>query len=98
MSARVTVQPEAREDLLAGEAFFEKCDSGLGHEFLVEAFAAFDRIAFMPEAYGILEADVRTATVKRFGYVVYFRIANSGVDVIAVLHGARDPQEWRRRV
>lgn len=63
MNASVSVLPEAKQDLLAGSAYFERCEHGLGHEFLIEAFAAFDRIAFMPASFGVLEKEIRAASV-----------------------------------
>ncbi len=52
----------------------------------------------MPEAYGEVWPGVRAAGVKRFGYVVYYRIKPGKVEVLAVLHGGRDPQVWQDRI
>lgn len=97
MSPKVEILPEARQDILAGHAFFDRCWAGLGDEFVDEVLAAFDRIAGMPEAYGEVSEGVRAKSVKRFGYIVYYRLLAHGAEVVAVLHGARDPEEWMRR-
>lgn len=98
MSAAVEVLPEARQDILAGREFFNECSDGLGEEFAAEVLVSLDRIAWMPEAYGEVDLGVRATSVKRFGYVVYYRLVSTGVEILAVLHGARDPDEWQRRV
>jgi plasmid stabilization system protein ParE len=36
--------------------------------------------------------------VKQFRYVVYYVVFGDRVEVIAVLHGARDPSVWQSRL
>lgn len=93
----VAVLPEARQDILDGRAFFERSRSGSGTAFAAEVLAVLDRIAAMPEMYGEVGPGVRAAGVRRFGYVVYYRVGRSEVEVIAVLHGGRDPSVWQGR-
>jgi plasmid stabilization system protein ParE len=97
VSASVTVLPEARQDILDGRDFFERCRAGLGAAFAAEVLAALDRIGAMPELYGVVGPGIRAAGVKRFGYVVYYRIGPGGVEVLAVLHGGRDSRTWQSR-
>ncbi len=52
----------------------------------------------MPELYGAVWEDVRAARVKPFRYVVYYVVFDDRVEVIAVLHGARDPALWHERL
>jgi plasmid stabilization system protein ParE len=33
-----------------------------------------------------------------FPYIVYYRILTGRIEVIAVLHGSRDPQTWKDRI
>lgn len=98
MSVPVEVLPEARQDIISGRDFFDQCRAGLGAEFVSTALDALDRIGWMPEMHGEVGPGVRAAGVKRFGYVVYYRLVRDGAEVLAVLHGGRDPEEWQRRV
>lgn len=41
--------------------------------------------------------DVRFCRTRRFPYVVYYRVKADRVEVLAVLHGRRDPADWKRR-
>lgn len=97
MSIAVEVLPEARLDIISGRDFFDRCRDGLGAEFVAEVFTTLDRIGEMPELWGEVDPGVRAATVKRFSYVVYYRLVPAGVEVSAILHGGRDPAEWQRR-
>jgi plasmid stabilization system protein ParE len=40
---------------------------------------------------------VRQTLVKRFPYVVCYVFEEGLVDVVAVLHGHRDPTDWQSR-
>jgi plasmid stabilization system protein ParE len=97
VSVPVAVLPEARQDVLDGRSFFERRGTGSGAVFAAQAPATLDRIGDMPEMYGEVGPGVRAAGVRRFGYVVYYRVVPSGVEVIAVLHGGRDPSVWQGR-
>jgi plasmid stabilization system protein ParE len=55
------------------------------------------RIEKMPELYGKVWQDVRAARLKQFRYIVYFIVLADRVEVLAVLHGARDPSSWQSR-
>ena len=57
----------------------------------------FDRIEQNPELYAAAFRSVRRAKLQRFPYVVYYRILADRIEVIAVLHGGRDPRVWRSR-
>jgi toxin ParE1/3/4 len=92
VSVLAAVLPEARQDVLDGRTFFEGRRPGSGRAFAAEVPAALDRIGDMPELYGEVWSGVRAAGVKRFGYVVYYRIKPGEVEVVAVLHGGRDPR------
>lgn len=97
MSSPVEVFPEARQDIFDGRAFFESRRPGLGEAFVNEVLDALDRIATHPEMYGEVGPGVRAAGVRQFGYVVHYRVGPVGVEVIAVLHGGRDPAVWQGR-
>lgn len=56
------------------------------------------RVEKMPELHGVVQEDVRAARLKQFRHIVYFVVLQDHVDVLAVLHGARDPAAWQSRV
>jgi plasmid stabilization system protein ParE len=58
---------------------------------------ALDRIAATPDFYASVWQDVRFYRVKRFPFVIYFRMRAGAVEVLAVLHGSRDPLVWQSR-
>jgi toxin ParE1/3/4 len=91
------LRPEAQDDLLAARDWYEARRSGLGASFADEVEKTFARIASMPELHGLVYQNVRRVKIDRFPYVVYYRELQTGVQVIAVLHGHRSPRIWKDR-
>jgi toxin ParE1/3/4 len=72
--------------------FYESRSTGLGAEFI----AAFDqqvcKIAAMPERWMITRGDTRRALMRRFPYVIYFRIVRGDtIRITVVKHTRRHP-------
>lgn len=51
-----------------------------------------------PLKYQELRSGIRRALTRRFPYGIYFSIEGELVVIVAVLHTARDPAQWQRRV
>lgn len=94
----VLFRPAARRDIEDIYAWYEQQREGLGEEFLADASAASDYIGRFPEAYAIVHANIRRVMLKRFPYLLYYRILPEEVQVLACVHGRRHPDRWRRRI
>lgn len=98
MTLPIRVRALAEDDIQHARDFYEKRSSGLGARFMERLRVALERIQFMPEAYGIASKNVRVKVLDKFPYVIYYRIAQSEILVLAVLHGRRDAAEWKSRI
>jgi len=67
----------------------------LAEEFANAVEAMFTRIEAMPELYALALQNVRRGKLRRFPYLVYYRVLLDKIEVIAVLHGSRDPELWQ---
>lgn len=97
MTLPIIFRPEADDDVIEARDWYERKQSGLGDQF---SDALEDVIAIIksnPKLYAATYADVRRAKLKRFPYVVYYRILTHCVEVLAVIDGRRDPQVWQSR-
>lgn len=97
MSLPIRLRPEAEDDLLSARDWYDQQRRGLGAEFSETVEERFAEIAERPKLYATVLRDVRRAKLRRFPYVVYYRVLADHVEVIAVLHGRRDPDVWRIR-
>ena len=97
MSLPVILRPEAESDIQ------DACDQlvgvrvGLGKQFLARVREVLTRVEKMPELHGVVQEDVRAARLKQFRYIVYFIVLEDRIELLAVLHGARDPLAWQSR-
>ena len=97
MSPPLIIRPEAEQDMAEARDWYEERRDGLGAEFLTAVEKVFVRISEFPESYAAEYRGVRRAGMRRFPYVVYYRIKGESVEVLAVLHGRRHPRTWRSR-
>jgi len=110
MSVPVVLRPEATKDAAEAIGYFDALRPGLGQAFLIQVQDVLLRISGMPEKHGIVWRNVRAARLRRFTYVVYYRVHDDRLernvsmtlrhlrDVISVaweLNRARDRHVFR---
>ncbi len=97
MSLPVILRREAEVDIQDARDQLEAVRVGLGNQVLARVREVLARIEAMPELHGKVWEDVRAARLKRFRYIVYYIVLADRVEVLAVLHSARDPSAWQSR-
>ena len=66
--------------------------------FLDELDRVIERLESHPQQYPVSELGTRRIVLRRFPYIVVFREATDGAEIIAVAHGHRRPGYWRDRL
>jgi plasmid stabilization system protein ParE len=94
----LVIQPSAENDLKEAKGWYEQILPGLGETFLDRVDETLSRVQQHPHAYHRIFEELRVAMVKRFPYMVIYRIDAIQITVFAVYHTSRDPSEWRTRV
>jgi plasmid stabilization system protein ParE len=94
----VTYHPKADDEVLESARFYERRTEGLGWRFLRVVRDAEARIAQNPNAFPVLDAEIRRCVLPGFPYVLLFRIGDERAVVVAVAHQSRRPGYWRRRL
>jgi plasmid stabilization system protein ParE len=97
MSLPVVLRPEATKDAAEAIGYFDALRPGLGQAFLIQVQDVLLRISGMPELHGIVWRNVRAARLRRFTYVVYYRVHEDRLEVLAVVQGNRDAAVWQSR-
>jgi hypothetical protein len=94
---RLRILEIAKREVREARRYYERQRPGLGGEL----FEEFDRVANLiernPEAYQIIHNDVRHVVLRRFDYIVYFRIEGALVVLTGFMHSRRDPARWLER-
>jgi hypothetical protein len=71
-SLRLT--PEAELDLAEAHAWYSAQRQGLGREFLRAVDTCFAAIRRRPQAYQLVDREIRRALLSRFPYAVFFEV------------------------
>lgn len=98
MSLSIVFRVEAQAEFDEAFDWYEQQQAGLGVDFLTCVVEVLDRIESLPEVYELVFEDVRRAIVRRFPYLVLYKVESSQIVVLAVFHSKRDPQDWQDRV
>jgi plasmid stabilization system protein ParE len=96
----ISFTPKAANDLRQIRAWYSKESDLLAERFFESLDAALNQISKNPHRFMFLQEDVRRALMKRFPYKIVFTTneAMNRVYIIAVIHNARHPRVWKRRV
>ena len=97
MSRRVSLRPEAEEEIGEAARWYAERGLELGVAFLDEVSRSITALRDTPDRYPMVEAPIRKAVLRRFPYVILFHADDDVVVVISCLHTRRDPEEWRDR-
>ena len=90
---------EVVEELAEAANWYDERRPGLALRFLEAVEATLSQIERNPKQFRVLYRDLRRALLPRpFPYQIFFRIHGEWVEIFAVIHSARDPKEWKRRV
>lgn len=98
MSPVLQISREAKRDMLDAFGWYEGQRPGLGEEFLLSVDATLALIGRNPAINAKVRGDARRALTRRFPYAVFYVANPDSLRVLGILHTARDPEAWRRRI
>ena len=90
--------PGAQKELDQAVDFYEKCEAGLGYEFLEEVYATIARVAEYPDAWSQFSKRTRRCLTQRFPYSVIYQSGDVEIRVLAVAHSHQRPGYWTKRL
>jgi plasmid stabilization system protein ParE len=70
--------------------WYEHEGSGLANAFADTFEEMIVRIEAMPELYAVALRNIRRGKLRRFPYLVYYRVLSDRIEVLGILHGSRD--------
>jgi len=97
LSFDIQVRRAAEIDVAEAQLWSEAHLTGLGAEFLSEVEHVIDRLSKTPFIYQIVYRDVRRALVRRFPFIIWYRLVGHVVTVLACTHGRQDIENIKAR-
>lgn len=95
---KVEYHPAIEGELRGIIDYYNRCSKGLGDAFLNEFEQQILRIVAMPTRWMVVEGDIRRSLMRRFPYVIYYRVLESDTICVTVIkHQRRRPEYGRSR-
>ena len=83
----------------AASQFYESNKPGLGREFLDEIDDTIQRILSNPQAWQVLDGEIRRCRLRRFSYGIIYTLLDDDIAlIISVMHLHRYPSSWRKNL
>jgi toxin ParE1/3/4 len=92
------IHSEAITELDSAIAYYEKRKVGLGLDFLSEVEQYLGKIQQNPNLGALYKASgLRRYVMQRFPFLIFYTEFEEFIWVVAIAHGKRRPDYWRRR-
>lgn len=96
MGVRFGLKYKALEDIARAHGWYEERRDGWGAVFEAEVIACCRYIAQTPQGFPKAYGSFRRIGMKRFPYVLIYRVIGEEVIIFRVLHGRRDRDKLMR--
>ena len=97
MNWTLRIRPRARREVVEAAGWYAEQGSRIAADFMNALHATLLRIRENPLQYQIVHGELRRASLHRFPYAVIYAIVDNEIVVLGVVHGHRDPRQWRNR-
>jgi len=96
---QISIDPEALQDIQDATDWYNEQLEGLGGHFQKQVKTQISLLKKNAGTYSVRYQDVRCMLIKRFPFLVHFKISEKQkvVEVFAVLHTSRSPRIWSER-
>jgi plasmid stabilization system protein ParE len=93
---KLSLRPEAVEELAEIRSWYESQGRGLGNEFMRSVEVALAQIARFPSATALVEGDMRRTVLRKFPYSLFHAVDGDIVVILGCVHQHWDPSHWPR--
>jgi len=99
MKRTLRVLPDAEAELRSAAMWYEEKRPGLGVEFVAIVDQALRSILQNPEGWPVWRPNrpYRKRPLRRFPYIVFFRLDSATAEIVAIAHAKRRPGYWLDR-
>lgn len=91
---RIKLSNEAEVDFDKSYEFYYEESPKVADAYFKSINLAFDYIKQNPTSFPMVHKDIRKYVVQKFPFVIYYRLLESTVQVIAIFHTSRRPEIW----
>lgn len=93
----IRYHPDAVEEMIEAAIFYEERQTGLGERLLDAIEEALEFLKTHPTIWRADERGRRKYRVKRFPYLIIYKVERQTLFILAIAHTSRRPGYWTRR-
>ena len=94
----IRYHPDTKNEIIHAATRYEADCKGLGLRFLDDLDEAINDIQRHPEAWPIIEKDIRRHQFLHFPHSIIYRKLSDHIRVLAVMHQHQEPDYWKSRI
>ncbi len=94
---KIELSDEAENDFDNSYEYYADESEKVADNFYKQVNSGLETIAKNPQGFQRAFKNVRRYVMKKFPFVIYYRIENMIVQVIAIFHTSRNPKIWKER-
>ncbi|HLP48931.1 MAG TPA: type II toxin-antitoxin system RelE/ParE family toxin [Candidatus Kapabacteria bacterium] len=95
---RYIFHPEALQEYEEAVLYYSEISKDLAVAFIKCIENGIKKIREYPDAWQIVEEDIRRHLIKRFPFGIYYSIEREYIMIISVMHMNRKPGYWISRI
>jgi plasmid stabilization system protein ParE len=95
---RYIFHPEALQEYEEAVLYYSEISKDLAVAFIKCVENGIKKILEYPDAWQIVEEDIRRHLIKRFPFGIYYSIEREYIMIISVMHMNRKPGYWISRI
>lgn len=97
MSRRLSVHPEARDELREAILYYRAASPQVAMEFVEIYEEALAAIVKAPKSNPLIFKEYRRKVLRKFPFSMFYTITESEIRLLAVAHQKREPFYWLER-
>ena len=94
----VQFHPLVEDETVSAARYYKDRQDGLDLAFLAEVNSTIVRASEAPLTGAPIQGSIRRMAVRRFPYILVYRVETEAIFVISVMHQRRHPSYWQDRV
>ena len=93
----IRYHPDTNKEIIHAATTYEDDCEGLGFRFLDDLDEAVNDIQRYPEAWPVIEEDIRRHQFQHFSHSFIYRKLPDHIRILAIMHQHQEPGYWKSR-
>ena len=95
---KIDFSNEAEADFDNSYEYYAIESQKVADNFYRQVNQSLKTISDNPQGFQRVFKNIRRYVIKKFPFVIYYRVENTTIQIIAVFHTSRNPEIWKQRI